>query len=213
MARAVRRALGYVCTWRQRKERIVTQQIQLAHTSLDHAHLVRAAQAGDREAFGELVRRFDRPLFAAALRRVRNHAEAQDLVQEVFVMALRKIGQLRQPEAFGSWLRTILRRLAINRAQRNEARDSADGQFVEVICQDGRTPLQAALQQEAAQKLYAGLARLSELDRQTLEAFYIRGQSINEMSTAFESPVGTIKRRLHVARKRLAQELEALAPA
>jgi RNA polymerase sigma-70 factor (ECF subfamily) len=54
---------------------------------------------------------------------------------------------------------------------------------------------------------------LRALDRDTLTAFYIEGQSLAEMSTAFDSPVGTIKRRLHVARKRLAQELEELAPA
>ena len=51
------------------------------------------------------------------------------------------------------------------------------------------------------------------MDRKTLEAFYVRGQSLVEMSTEFGSPIGTIKRRLHVARKRLARELEELAPA
>jgi RNA polymerase sigma-70 factor (ECF subfamily) len=52
---------------------------------------------------------------------------------------------------------------------------------------------------------------LGELDRHTLEAFYFRGQSLAEMSRAFAAPVGTIKRRLHVARKRLAAQLEAAA--
>jgi RNA polymerase sigma-70 factor, ECF subfamily len=52
---------------------------------------------------------------------------------------------------------------------------------------------------------------LGTLDRQTLVAFYVDGQSLVEMSTAFDSPVGTIKRRLHVARKRLARELEEMA--
>jgi RNA polymerase sigma-70 factor (ECF subfamily) len=49
------------------------------------------------------------------------------------------------------------------------------------------------------------------MDRETLVAFYVRGQSLLEMSEEFDSPVGTIKRRLHVARKRLAKELESLA--
>ena len=52
--------------------------------------------------------------------------------------------------------------------------------------------------------------RLGELDRDTLVAFYVEGQSLIEMSDQFASPVGTIKRRLHVARKRLARELEDL---
>ena len=50
------------------------------------------------------------------------------------------------------------------------------------------------------------------MDRDTLVAFYVNGQSLVEMSDRFDSPVGTIKRRLHVARKRLAKELAAIAP-
>jgi RNA polymerase sigma-70 factor (ECF subfamily) len=47
----------------------------------------------------------------------------------------------------------------------------------------------------------------------TLEAFYVQGHSLVEMAAEFDAPVGTIKRRLHVARKRLAEELAELAPA
>jgi len=72
--------------------------------------------------------------------------------------------------------------------------------------------LSAALDNERAGQVRAGLRRLRDLDRETLEAFYVQGQSLVEMSDAFHSPIGTIKRRLHVARKRLARELEELAP-
>jgi RNA polymerase sigma-70 factor (ECF subfamily) len=58
----------------------------------------------------------------------------------------------------------------------------------------------------------AGLDRLGALDRQTLVAFYMNGRSLVQMSDDFASPVGTIKRRLHVARKRLAQELAEMGP-
>ena len=51
------------------------------------------------------------------------------------------------------------------------------------------------------------------MDRDTLVSFYLDGHTLAEMSEEFDSPVGTIKRRLHVARKRLAKELKALAPA
>ena len=57
--------------------------------------LVLSAQAGDREAFGELVVRFKRAVYSTALRRLGNDAEAQELTQEVFVPALCKIHQLR----------------------------------------------------------------------------------------------------------------------
>jgi hypothetical protein len=61
--------------------------------------LVRAAQAGDRAAFGQLAVRYERSVQALALRTLGDHAEAQELAQEVFVQALRKLDQLRVPEA------------------------------------------------------------------------------------------------------------------
>jgi RNA polymerase sigma-70 factor (ECF subfamily) len=56
--------------------------------------------------------------------------------------------------------------------------------------------------------LHRGLERLKPVDRATLVEFYLRGRSLQQMSRDFETPVGTIKRRLHVARKRLRRELE-----
>jgi RNA polymerase sigma-70 factor, ECF subfamily len=173
---------------------------------------VRAAQQGDRDAFGELVVQFEGAVFGTALRRLRDRGEAQELAQEVFVQALRKIGQLREPECFGGWLRSITNRLAINRQVRRPPVVSAERETLEAVCQDDETPLANVLAAERRRQVRAGLRRLGTLDRQTLVAFYVKGQSLVEMSTAFDSPVGTIKRRLHVARKRLAVELEELAP-
>ena len=61
---------------------------------------VLAAQAGDREAFGRLVERFERNVCATALRRLGNYVDAQEVTQEGFVQALRKIHQLREPVCF-----------------------------------------------------------------------------------------------------------------
>jgi RNA polymerase sigma-70 factor (ECF subfamily) len=63
---------------------------------------------------------------------------------------------------------------------------------------------------ERSSQVRAGLNRLRDLDRETLVAFYVHGQSLLEMSEEFDAPLGTIKRRLHVARKRLADEVEFL---
>jgi len=174
---------------------------------MELADLVRAAKGGDRQAFGQLVERYSRAIYAIALRRLRNHAEAQELGQEVFVQALRKIAQLREPECFGGWLRSIANRMAINRAVRSGPTVPIERETLEAVCVERRTPLTAALDREQAGQVRAGLRRLRTLDRETLVAFYVKGQSLVEMSAAFHSPVGTIKRRLHVARKRLAREL------
>jgi len=61
---------------------------------------------------------------------------------------------------------------------------------------------------EQAAELYRGLERLKPVDRATLMAFYIRGRSLVQMSREFEAPIGTIKRRLHVARNRLKKAME-----
>lgn len=178
-------------------------------TSLED--LVFEAQAGDRAALGEIFRRYQRSVFGIALRRLGSEAEAQEVVQEVFMQLLRKIGQLREPACLGGWLRSITHRLAINRISRRAMEVATDSELLEASRADVPTPLASAMARERAAEVHAGLDRLGRLDRETLVAFYVQGQSLVEMSAAFDSPVGTIKRRLHTARKRLARELGALA--
>ena len=71
------------------------------------------SKLGDREAYGELVTRFQSSVYAMALSRVRNPLEAQELAQEVFVHAMRKLPQLRDARCFAGWLRRITARMAM----------------------------------------------------------------------------------------------------
>jgi RNA polymerase sigma-70 factor (ECF subfamily) len=174
------------------------------------AELVRAAQAGDRQAQGELFERYQGHVMGVALRRVGDYVEAQELVQDVFVQALLKLDQLRTPECFGGWLRSITVRLSINRAVRADRAVSTEPLALEAACVELHTPLAQAVSQERAEGVRDGLSRLRSLDRETLVAFYVRGESLVEMSQSFKAPIGTIKRRLHVARLRLAKEIEHL---
>ena len=75
---------------------------------------VRAAQRGDRQAFGRLAERYQRAVYLAVYRRLRNHAEAQEVCQDVLIQAMRKIGQLQDARCFGSWLLSIAGRMAID---------------------------------------------------------------------------------------------------
>jgi RNA polymerase sigma-70 factor (ECF subfamily) len=177
------------------------------------AAVVLAARDGDRHAFDELFSRYQRAVYLTVLRRLGNEAEAQELVQEVFIQALRKIRQLANPVCFGGWLRSIAQRMAINRAMRSRSAVSLDTERMTPDFAEGDTPLGEILARERADQVRHGLDRLADLDRDTLVAFYFHGRSLVEMSDQFDSPVGTIKRRLHVARKRLAKELAAMAPA
>ncbi|MBN2025033.1 MAG: sigma-70 family RNA polymerase sigma factor [Pirellulales bacterium] len=175
--------------------------------------LVRAAQAGDPRAFDRLLERFEPTVQAIVLRRLHNRADAQELCQEVFIQALRKLHQLDDPRCFAGWLRAIAVRMAINRAVRRGPVATIEPSRIEAGYAETETPLGAALAHERRTQVHRGLGRLQSLDRDTLVAFYFRGQSLVQMSDEFRSPVGTIKRRLHVARKRLAKELAELAPA
>ena len=168
--------------------------------------LVSAAQQGDREAFGRLCEQFQRTVYAIAFRRLGDYAEAQEVCQEVFIQAMRKIGQLRDPRCFAGWLRSMASRMSLNRAVRGP-RMPIIPEMLDVACPGEQSPLGNILDEECRAQVHSGLDRLSTLDRETLVAFYFDGRSLLEMSDQFRTPVGTIKRRLHVARKRLAREL------
>ena len=172
--------------------------------------LVVAAQAGDRSAQGELFQRFHRRILSVVARRVNDEQDAQEVCQEVFVQMLRKIGQLREPACFPAWIRSIAERMAINGSLRRRQALAVEPQVMEAHCVDARTPASVLQERESARQLRSGLQRLRRMDRDTLVAFYFRGQSLREMSDQFDAPVGTIKRRLHVARQRLAKEVEHL---
>jgi RNA polymerase sigma-70 factor, ECF subfamily len=145
-------------------------------------------------------------VYLTVYRRLRNHAEAQEVCQDVFIQAMRKIGQLRDPRAFAGWLRSMAARMSLNRAVRGPRMPIMPETF-EVACPSQQTPLGDILDEECRAQVHSGLDRLSTLDRETLVAFYFDGRTLIEMSDQFCTPVGTIKRRLHVARKRLAREL------
>jgi RNA polymerase sigma-70 factor (ECF subfamily) len=170
--------------------------------------LVLKAQTGDREAYGELVVRFQGAVYAMALTRVHDPLEAQELAQEVFVHGMKKIAQLRDPRCFAGWLRRITARMAINRLTRRGPVSGAEPEFLDNIEGRNDSPLSDIERNEAKAELHEGLRQLKDLDRETLEAFYLRGRSLKQMSKEFNTPVGTIKRRLHVARLRLKEVLE-----
>lgn len=169
--------------------------------------LVDKAKLGDRAAYGELVTRFQGSVYGMALARVRDPLEAQELAQEVFVHAMKKLPQLRDARCFAGWLRQITARMAINRLTRRGPLFGAETEALDAVPTAGRTPDAEVELSEAKAGLHAGLGRLKAEDRATLEAFYLRGRSLKQMSREFEAPVGTIKRRLHVARGRLKEVL------
>jgi RNA polymerase sigma-70 factor (ECF subfamily) len=182
-------------------------------TWTDITELIDRARAGEPAAFGELVERFQPAVYAVALARLRDVNEAVELTQEVFIHALRKLDQLRDPRCFVGWLRQITVRMAINRVTRQAPWRGADPEVLQNAPDVDAGPLDALIRAEQRAEVLQGLEALKPLDRATLTAFYLRGRSLQQMSRDFETPVGTIKRRLHVARNRLRAALERGSPA
>ena len=148
-------------------------------------------------------------VYAIALRRLGNHSEAQELCQEVLVKAMQKIEQLKVPAAFGGWLRSITVRMAINRQVRRAPidRDRAAGARCHVRRVDHAARRGAG--QRAGRRRSAAASRgwASSIGTRS-KRFTSAASRSSQMSESFEAPIGTIKRRLHVARKRLAEQLE-----
>ena len=169
--------------------------------------LVRQAQANDRDACGRLMQEFEGLVFAIALRRLRNAAEAAEVTQDVFLRMFRKLPQLREPERFIGWLKRIALRLSINRAVRRPPEIVQTPETFDAYISRPEQPERGLVRIEESHVLRRGLSRLKKLDRETLVAFYFEDRSLKEMSDRFQSPIGTIKRRLHTARGRLREIL------
>jgi RNA polymerase sigma-70 factor (ECF subfamily) len=182
-------------------------------TASDITALVRQAQDGDGSAFGQLAQMFQSRVYNAVAQRLRNTAESDEVVQEVFLRAFRKLPQLQDPQRFGAWITQIAVRLSINRAVRRPAETCVETNVFDAVAQPQDSPLGQLLHAEHLEQLRTSIGQLSTLDQETLRAFYFEGASLLEMSQQFQSPVGTIKRRLHTARGRLRELIANLQPA
>jgi len=160
------------------------------------AELVSRTLSGDREAFGKLVDRHRRTVFALALQRGFQPAEADDLTQEVFVKAYKSLGGLQDHAAFARWMYGIAGHVLADGARsqkrhRNEvALESAPEIAAESQTQGpGR---------DTADVLRA-LAELPEEQRVVLTLRYLEGLSPKEIAERLGEPRGTVRSRLHHA--------------
>jgi len=171
------------------------------------AELAAFAQAGDREAFGELVRRY-----AASARRVAravlgNLEDADDAAQDAFLSALRHVGRYDPNRPFGPWLLRIVTNAATDRLRRRRVR-AADAIPPTLATRDpgpdreaDRSALHAALRQ--------GLAALPERQRVAVVLFDVEGYTHAEIAEVLGIPVGTVRSHVFHARRALRTALAA----
>ncbi len=161
------------------------------------ADLVRAAQGGDREAFGRLYERFGPMVHGLLLSRV-PYGEVEDLVQDVFLQALQRLPTLRAPEAFGGWVAAIAR----NRATDYHRRPPMEPATEEDGAVDPRP-------QADALAALAVIRSLPEAYRETLVFRLVEGMTGQEIADRTGLTPASVRVNLHRGMKRLRDALDA----
>lgn len=173
----------------------------------DLSHLVAAAQGGDRLALEELYGRFARAVHGIVLSRV-PRAEVEDLVQDVFVIAMQRLGTLRDPQAFGGWLAAIARNRAadyLRRAPRTqELPGDLDGDGASTSgSRASTTDVIEALAVMSAIRL------LPDAYRETLTLRLVEGMTGPEIAARTGLTPASVRVNLHRGMKQLRERLKA----
>lgn len=165
---------------------------------IESALLVVRWQRGDREAFAEIVKLWERSLFYYLRRLAPTEADAWELLQETWLKLFRSLHQLRDPRTLPSYLYTTARHAAISRLR--IAPPSAES-YPERVADDRSRDEFAAF--EAAEHLRHALDQLPVHQREIITLFFLDDLSLEELSMLLEIPVGTVKSRLYYAKAAL----------
>ena len=143
-------------------------------------------------AFAELVRRFEESAFGWSLRRLDDAEEARDATQEAFITAWLKLRQLRDPAAFGAWLKRLVS-TQCNRRIRNARREEP--------ASEREVATQADSEHREKRRFVArAISKLSEAEHRVVVLFYFLGRTLDEIAGILGVPRGTVGKRLHAAR-------------
>jgi len=175
---------------------------------IEDAELVAGALAGGPEAFEPIVRRYQDAVFGVALARLGDFHDAEDVAQTAFVEAYRNLGDLATPSRLGAWLRSIAIHKSIDLLRRRRERPRDD--VMDGLRDKSAPPPEQAIRRELRQAVMAAVSALSRPQRETVTLFYVNGYSYADVARIQEVPVGTVKRRLHDARKRLEKDMMAM---
>ena len=169
---------------------------------------VQQARAGSPDAWDFLFRRYQLPLYIYVFELVHDEQASLDVVQETFISAARYIGGLREDEKFGSWLFGIAHQKCIQRwraKSREELwRDEVAGTPEEV----SESPDELLIRREQEAEFMELLNRLPLPQRSVLLLHYVEDFSIEEIAAITGAQPGTVKSRLHYAKKALRKLME-----
>jgi RNA polymerase sigma-70 factor, ECF subfamily len=175
------------------------------------AALVALARQGDRSAFEVLVRRHLKACYAVALARVRQPADAEDVVQDAFVTALKKLEECRSPDRFGAWLVEIVRNRAHNYRRYQVVRDALPLDDAG-LSHGGPSPQRETERSELKERLLTALQELTELQREVILLFDFEGWPHKEIAEKLGISEGSARVHLSNARRALRSSLGMYNP-
>jgi RNA polymerase sigma-70 factor (ECF subfamily) len=173
---------------------------------------VAAARAGRTAAWDALFARYQMPVYVYVMELVRDEQTSLDLVQETFISAARHIGRLLDDEKFGSWLFSIAHQKVIQHWRRRAPDERLDEETFAEHPDEDADPREWLFRQEREKEFTRILDRLSEEHRAVLLLHFLEDFSIEEIATVTGAQTGTVKSRLHYAKRALRKLLEEDAP-
>jgi RNA polymerase sigma factor (sigma-70 family) len=181
------------------------------------ARLLAAAKSGESIAFGELFSRYKRRIFHLAQRIMRNHEDAEDVVQEAFQLAFVHLHDFKGGARFSTWLSRIAINVALMKLRKkarkveisiDEHSESDDMSFRDAVTDLAPNPEQDCLRQERSQILREALAELRPNARRVLELYELEGRSMKEIAERLGISIPAVKARIFHARPKMRRELD-----
>ncbi len=180
--------------------------------------LAARAAAGDRSAFDDLIRRYQRQAVAVAYRLLGNTPDALEVTQDAFLRAYRGVGTLQKPDAFGGWLLRIVSNLSLNYRRNRKHRsalpldDLLDSGGSDGVGGDhsagGGDPVRRLQGQELGRRLQAALAKLPEKQRRALVLFTVEQLPQKDVAEQLKCSVEAVKWHVFQGRKKLREMLK-----
>jgi RNA polymerase sigma-70 factor (ECF subfamily) len=169
---------------------------------------VQQARAGDAEAWNVLLKRYQLPLYVYVFELVHNEQASLDIVQETFVNAVRHLDSLLDDEKFGSWLFGIAHQKCIQqwRCQNRDA--ELQEELADAPADANDTPLELLIREEQEAEFMKLLDRLPTPQRSVLLLHFVEDFSLEEIAAITGAQLGTVKSRMHYAKRALRKLLE-----
>lgn len=167
----------------------------------DEQQTVQEARAGEPEAWSVLLRRYRLPLYAYVFELVQQEQTSLDIVQETFINAARHIGGLLQDEKFGPWLFNIAHQKCVQHWRNRPLEEIPIDPQVEDFPSVEAGPQEWLIRKEQEAEFMRLLSQLAEPHRAVLLLHFVEDFSLDEIARITGTQIGTVKSRLHYARK------------